>query len=113
MITTAITVAGKLAADPVLSETKKGKPMAKILIEATTARQVKPGDIQEEKYIIPITVFSYLVGDIEDLRQGARLLVVGHLNGTVYTPQDGAPSHGLQLIADAVTFPPATAKETR
>jgi single-stranded DNA-binding protein len=105
MITSSIVIAGRLATDPVISETKKGKPMAKILIEATTARQVKPGDIQEEKYIIPITVFSYLVGDIKDLRPGARLAVIGHLNGTVYTPEDGAPSHGLQLIADAVTFP--------
>jgi single-stranded DNA-binding protein len=107
MITTAIVVAGKLAAEPVLSETKKGKPMAKILIEASTARQVKPGDVQEEKHLIPVVIYSWLVDTVKDLRQGARLCVIGHLNGTVFVPADGVPNHGLQLIADAVTFPPA------
>ena len=52
-------------------------------------------------------VYSWLVNAIKDLRQGARLCVVGHLNGTVFTPADGVPSHGLQIIADAVTFPAA------
>jgi single-stranded DNA-binding protein len=104
MITTSIVVAGRLAADPVLSETKKSKPMAKILIEAKSVRQIKPGEVQPEVNVIPITLYGWLVDDVKDLRQGARLCVVGHLYGTTFTPENGAPSHGIQLVADAVTF---------
>ena len=107
MITTAIVIAGRLASDPVLSSSSKGKPIAKILIEAESVRQVKRDEFQNETHLIPVTVYSWLVDDVKNLRQGARLTVCCHVNGTTFTPEDGVTRHGLQLIADSVTFPPA------
>jgi single-stranded DNA-binding protein len=107
MITGSIAIAGRLASDPVLSSSSKGKPVARILIEAESVRQVKRDEFKNQVHLIPITIYSWLVDDVKDLRQGTRLTVCCHVNGTTFTPEDGATRYGLQLIADSVTFPPA------
>jgi single-stranded DNA-binding protein len=106
-MTDKIYVDGRLARNPEISTTQKGKPVAKLLLETETVREVRRGEFKAEAHSIPITVYSWLVDDVRELRQGARLTVIAHINGTSFTPEGGSVRFGLQLIADQITFPPA------
>jgi single-stranded DNA-binding protein len=118
LITGAIFLSGRLASDPVFSETAKGKPMAKVLLEVELVREVGRGEFRPETHILPVTIYSWLCDQARALKNGSSVTITAHLNGTQYTPPSGEVKHGIQLIADALLFtsspqPATAAKETR
>jgi single-stranded DNA-binding protein len=107
VLTGSIVIAGKLVADPVFSETAKGKSMARLLLETELVREVGRGEFRPETHLLPVVLFSWVADQARALRNGSAITVACRLNGTQYTPTSGEVKHGIQLIAEALLFPPA------
>jgi single-stranded DNA-binding protein len=101
-----IYLTGRLAADPVFTETQKGKPMAKLLLETELVREINRGEFRAETHLLPVTLFSWVADQARALRSGSAITIAAHLNGTKFTQPSGEVSHGVQLIADALLFHP-------
>jgi single-stranded DNA-binding protein len=95
-------LSGRLASNPELSETKKGKLRVKLILETTLVRETRPGEYQTESVVVPVNLFSQPAADVKDLKQGDELTVACHVYGTLYEPPGGASKRGVQLVADAV-----------
>jgi single-stranded DNA-binding protein len=111
-----IYLTGRLAANPVFSETQKGKPMAKLLLEVELVREVTRGEFRAETHLLPVTLFSWVADQARALRNGSAVTIVTHLSGTKFTQPSGEVRHGVQLVADALLFassPATSAKEVR
>jgi single-stranded DNA-binding protein len=93
---------GRLADNPEIGETKKGRLFVKILLETESVREIRPGEFQAENYILPISLFSQPAETVKGLRRGDQLTVGAHLNGTEYKPDSGPTKRGVQLVADIV-----------
>jgi single-stranded DNA-binding protein len=106
-MTSEIYVNGRLSRNPEVSVTAKGKPFAKLLIETDVVRQVRKGEYQSEQHLIPVTVYSWLVDQIKNLRGGDYLTVCTHASGTAFVTPNGETKYGCQLVATGISFPPA------
>jgi single-stranded DNA-binding protein len=104
-MTNAIYVRGKLIGNPKISETKKGRPMVKVLVEIEQLRPVGRGEFKMELHQIPILAFSRCAEELRALPPGAEVVVDCHLSGTRYEEPGGEVRHGIQLVADAVSYP--------
>jgi single-stranded DNA-binding protein len=116
VLTGSIVLSGRLASDPVFSETAKSKPMAKVLLEVELVREVNRGEFRPETHLLPVTIYSWLCDQAHALKNGSLVTIAAHLNGTQYTPPSGEVKHGVQLIADALLFassPATITKEAR
>jgi single-stranded DNA-binding protein len=98
---------GRLVGDPVFSETAKAKGMAKLLLEAELVREVNRGEFRAETHRLPILLFSWVADQARVLRSGSLVTIAARLNGTQFTLDTGEVRHGVQLIAEALLFPPA------
>jgi single-stranded DNA-binding protein len=101
-----IYLTGRLAADPVFTETQKGKTIVKVLLEVELVREISRGEFRAETHLLPVTLFSWVADQARTLRSGSAVTIAAHLNGTKFTQPSGEVSHGIQLIADALLFPP-------
>jgi single-stranded DNA-binding protein len=91
-----------------LSQTSKGTTVARGLLEVETIRKVGRDRWQPEIHILPIIAYSWLAEGLAELPLGTSITVGCRLNGTKYEPPEGGEvRHGVQLIVDAVSFPPA------
>jgi single-stranded DNA-binding protein len=103
-----IFLSGRLVAQPKVSTTAKGKIMVRILLEVEQWRQVSRSECRLELTELPILAFSLCAKQLRDLRPGAAVVLMLHLNGTKYTPPEGGEARpGVQLVCDEVSFPPA------
>ena len=102
-----IYLSGRLVGDPVFSETSKGKPMCRLLIEVELVREVGRGEFRPETYPLPIIMFSWVADQARDLRRGDSVMVAARLNGTKFEKPGEEPKHGVQLIGEGLFFPPA------
>jgi single-stranded DNA-binding protein len=93
---------GRLVSNPELSETKKGRLRAKLVLETNFARETRPGEYQTEVVVLPIQLFSLPAEQVKDLKEGDVLTVGAHVYGPEFQPPDGIVKRGIQLIADAV-----------
>ena len=59
-----------------------------------------------ETHLLPVTLFSWVADQARTLRSGSAVTIAAHLNDTKFTQPSGEVSHGIQLIADALLFPP-------
>jgi hypothetical protein len=109
-----IYISGRLVGNPVFSETAKGKPMAKLLLETELVREVNRGEFRAETHTLPIILFSWVADQARTLRIRNSVTIAAHLSGTQFTQPSGEVRHGVQLVADALLFaskPVTTAKE--
>jgi single-stranded DNA-binding protein len=98
-----IYLSGRLSGDPEFSETRKGKPLARILLEADQVRATPTGP-SVEPVTAPVILFSRQAEAIRSLRKGDFVTLSCHLNGTRFATPEGGVKHGLQLIADSVLW---------
>ena len=115
LITGSIVLSGRLAGDPVFSETQKGKVMCKILLEAELAREFSKGELRLETCLLPITLFSWVADQGRALGNGSSVTVAVRLSGTQFEKSPGEIRYGVQLVAETLLFAssPATATEAR
>jgi single-stranded DNA-binding protein len=91
-----------------LSQTSKGTTVARGLLEVETIRKAGRDRWQPEMHTLPIIAYSRLAESFVELPPGTSNTVGCRLNGTKYQPPDGGEvRHGIQLIVDTVSFPPA------
>jgi hypothetical protein len=94
-------LSGRLAGNPDLSQTRKGKLLVKLVLETSLIRETRPGDVQAESVNLPITLFSLPAEQVKDLQKGDPLTIGAHLYGTEFQTADRAIKRGVQIIADA------------
>jgi len=94
---------GRLSAEPQIAQTKKGRPFARILLEAEQIRP-SPNGAQVETIMLPVVLFSHQAEAIRSSRKGDALTIAAHFNGTKFETEDGIVKHGVQLIADTVLW---------
>jgi single-stranded DNA-binding protein len=104
-MTNAIILSGKLIGQPKVSETAKGKPITKVLVEVEQMRSVGRGEYRLELHSLPVVGYGWLAEELKTLRPGAAVVLICHLNGTKYEQAGQETKHGLQLIADAISYP--------
>jgi single-stranded DNA-binding protein len=97
-----IYLSGTLASDPQIEQTKKGKDFAKILIETNLVRETRPGEVQSESTVLPVSLFSGPAERVKTLHKGASLTIGTHIVGTRFQPSDGPIKYGCQLVADTI-----------
>jgi len=97
-------LSGRLAGNPDLSQTRKGKLLVKLVLETSLIRETRPGDVQTESVNLPITLFSLPAEQVKDLQKGDPLIIGAHLYGTEFQTADRAIKRGVQIIADAVSL---------
>jgi single-stranded DNA-binding protein len=91
-----------------LSQTSKGTTVARGLLEVETIRKVGRDRWQPEIYTLPNIAYSRLAEGVAELPPGTSITVTCRLNETKYeSPDGGEVRHGIQLIVDTVSFPPA------
>lgn len=96
-----IFLTGRLSAEPEISLSKKGKPIARILLDVDQVRPTPAGP-QSEQITLPVILFSRQAEAIQAFRKGDPLWIAAHLNGTRFEAPDGTTRHGTQLVADSV-----------
>jgi single-stranded DNA-binding protein len=90
-----------------LSQTAKGTAVARGLLEVETIRKVGRDQWRAEIHVLPIIAYGWLAEGLAELPPGTSITLGCRLNGTKYEPPGGGEAkHGIQLIADAVSFPP-------
>jgi single-stranded DNA-binding protein len=110
-MTSQLYLTGRLFANPEIGRTKRDKVWVKVLLETELVRPDGRGGFQTENVVLPISFFSREAEAVKDLRRGDPLVVGTHLYGTEFQTPAGEIKRGVQIIADAVTFP-AAQKET-
>jgi single-stranded DNA-binding protein len=93
---------GRLADNPEIGETKKGRLFVKILLETESVREIRPGEFQAESCILPVSLFSQPAEAVKTLRRGDQLTIGAHLYGTEFKPDSGPAKRGIQVVADCV-----------
>jgi single-stranded DNA-binding protein len=96
---------GRLADNPEIGETKKGRLFVKLMLETESVRETRPGEFQSENTILPVSCFSEPAERVKELRRGDQLTIGTHLYGTEFKPDAGAIKRGIQLVADRVFLP--------
>jgi single-stranded DNA-binding protein len=105
-LTGAIYLTGRLAADPVFSENQKGKPIAKLLLEAELVREISRGELRSETHLLPITLFSWVADQTRTLRSGSSVTVAARFSGNQFEKSPGEIRYGIQLVAETLLFAP-------
>jgi single-stranded DNA-binding protein len=95
-------LSGRLAGNPELAQTKKGKLFVKLVLETSLIRETRPGETQTESVSLPITLFAGPAEQVKELHKGDPLTLGAHLYGTEFQAGDGVVKRGVQIIADAV-----------
>jgi single-stranded DNA-binding protein len=95
-------LSGRLVSNPEVGQTKKGKPLVKLVLETSLSRETRPGETQTESVNLPITLFAQPAEQVKDLKKGDALTIGAHLYGTEFQPAEGAIKRGVQIIADVV-----------
>jgi single-stranded DNA-binding protein len=94
-------LAGRLAAVPEISQTKKGSLQVKILLTTELVRN-NSGELKTESVILPILCYSREAEALKESTPGDYLTVGVHLYATRYEAPDGKVSHGVRLVADDI-----------
>jgi single-stranded DNA-binding protein len=102
MIPSQIYLRGRLADNPEIATTKKGKPWVRILIETSLVRETWPTEYQSERIVLPLQCFGGEAEVAKNLRAGTELTVGCHLYGSTFTTSIGRPKHGVMLIVDRI-----------
>jgi Single-strand binding protein family len=103
-MTSQVFLSGKLLTTK-MSETAKGKPMLRALIECEQMRPSGRGEYKLEIHTFPVLAFSWVADQLRDLRPGSQLTVVAHLSGTKFEQPGQETRHGCQIVADAISVP--------
>jgi single-stranded DNA-binding protein len=98
-------IEGSVASDPEVGETRKGRLMVKALIRTQLVREIRPGEHQSEEVLLSVTFFSGPAEVAKNLRIGDHVTIGAHLYSSEWTSPEGVIKRGIQLIADAITFP--------
>jgi single-stranded DNA-binding protein len=99
-----IYLSGRVVAQPELGQTKKGKPMVRLLLETELVRETSPGQFQSEIVVLPVSFFSREAQSVSSLRKGNPLTVGAHLYGTKFESDNGT-KYGCQIVTDQVFEP--------
>jgi single-stranded DNA-binding protein len=102
-----ICISGRLVGNPKISETAKGKPMVRVLVEIEEMRPVGRGEYRLELHSIPVVSYGWCAQELATLRPGAAVVLLCHLNGTKYEQPGQETKHGLQLVVNSVSYPAA------
>jgi|SRR6516225_1680548 single-stranded DNA-binding protein len=94
-------LAGRLAAAPEISQTKKGRLQVRLLLETELVRNNSDG-LKAESVIMPVSFFSREAEAVKDLVRGDSLTLGAHLYETRFEAPDGRVSHGVKIVADDV-----------
>lgn len=98
-----------------MSETAKGKPMLRALIECEQWRPSGRSEMKMEIHTFQVLAFSWCAETLRDLRPGTVLTVVAHLSGTRFEQPGQETKFGCQIVCDEILFPapykPASVKE--
>jgi single-stranded DNA-binding protein len=105
-MTSQVFLSGKLVSTK-MSETSRGRPMLTALIECETWRPRSRSEMVMEIGQIPVLAFNFHAETLQKLRSGTPISIVGHLVGTKFEEPGRETKHGLKLVVDEVTFPPA------
>jgi single-stranded DNA-binding protein len=103
-MTSTVVISGKLIGNPKMSETGKGRPMLRALIECEQWRPFSRGEMKMEIHTFQVLAFSWNAETIQNLRPGAALTVICHLSGTGFEEPGKEVKFGIQLIVDEVLF---------
>ena len=101
----------RVASNPESSQTKKGKLMVRLVVETVLVRELRPGEHQNETVTLPVTFFARAAEAVKNLRAGDLITIGAHLYGSEFRSPEGSIKRGVQIVADAVTFPPTPRKE--
>ena len=94
-------LAGRLAAAPEISQTKKGGLQVRLLLETELVRNGS-GGLASESVVLPVSLFSREAEAVKTLLHGDSLTLGCHLYGTRFEAPDGRVSHGVKIVADDV-----------
>jgi single-stranded DNA-binding protein len=97
-----IYLTGRLAGDPEISQTKKGKPWIKLLVETERVSSDGRGGLETVWTILPVSCFSGEAQAAKDLQRGDSVTVACHLSGTSFAPAEGSVKYGVSIIADQI-----------
>ena len=101
-MTSQLYLSGRLAGNPEIGATKKGRLWVKLLLETELIRaDGRAGGFQAESILLPVSFFSLEAEAVRDLKAGDSLVVGCHLYGTRFK-NDAGTKYGVQLIADTV-----------
>jgi single-strand DNA-binding protein len=93
-----IKVIGNVGKDPEIRYSKAGKAVVKFSVADTRGK-----DDQKQTTWHNVTVFDEQAENVaEQVKKGARVLVVGRLNKESYTDKDGNKREAVEIIADDV-----------
>jgi hypothetical protein len=91
-----------VAASPELSKTKKGKLMARLLLETELIRATSSGSYQTESVTLPVIFFSREAEAVRQTQEGDYLVIGYHLYGTKFQSTNSDIRHGVQIVVDKV-----------
>jgi single-stranded DNA-binding protein len=102
VIPSQIYLSGRLAAAPEIGTTRAGKSLVRILLETSLVRETRPGELQSELVVLPMSCFAREAEVARNLVRGDPITVGAHLYGTRFETPSGEVKHGVQLTVDTI-----------
>lgn len=98
-MTITASIHGRIGTDPVLGETKAGKPMCRVNI----AVDVTPGNSDTDETLwVSVLAFGQAAETLSKATKGETLTAMGRLSRGRYQGRDGTERESWALLADAV-----------
>ena len=79
--------------------------MVRMVVETVLVRESRPGEHQSEIVTLPVAFFARVAEAVKNLRTGDLLTIGAHLYGSEFRSPEGDIKRGVQIVADAISFP--------
>jgi len=100
-----ITIIGNLGRDPEMRYTPSGVPVTNFSVAVGKRWTGQDGTQQEKTLWFRVTAWRKLAETCNEyLRKGRQVMVVGEVDASAYTAQDGTPRAALEITARDVRF---------
>lgn len=100
-----VTMVGNLGSDPVLRQTKSGKPVCVFSVATDEEWVDDQGNKKKHTTWLRVVTWNKMAVNCHKyLSKGRQVLVEGRLRGTSWTDKDSVERHGIEVVAFKVEF---------